>query len=270
MSDCIGPTNIIPNNNEVVLQDVNRTITVIDNNCCTTVTVTQPIVETIQVNIPGPQGPTGPSGESAPFNNLGNGYYSTTSSLNITGSLNATNITSSLYGTSSWATNAITASFISTLRATGSNTYIQFNNNGLLGASLAFAVDDFNGALYVRNQSGQDGGNIIIASRFGDAIYLGNMLGGNTSPESGLYSLNGDQIIASSNLTTYKYSNGFYNYDNPNSKHTFTGSVNISNILTLDPQHPLPSNIPTGSFAVSSSNPPKPYFWDGSNWNALY
>jgi hypothetical protein len=44
----------------------------------------------------------------------------------------------------------------------------------------------------------------------------------------------------------------------------------VNGILTLTPQNPLPSNLPTGSFAVSSSIPPKPYFWDGSNWNVLY
>jgi hypothetical protein len=49
-----------------------------------------------------------------------------------------------------------------------------------------------------------------------------------------------------------------------------SGSVNISNILTLTPQSPLPSGIATGSFAVSSSVPPKPYFYDGTTWNALY
>ena len=99
MSDCIGPTNIIPNNNEIVLQDVNRTITVIDNNCCTTITVTQPITETIQVNVLGPQGPAGsagapgpqgPPGTSVPFSNIGNDTYATTSSIEITGSLDIT------------------------------------------------------------------------------------------------------------------------------------------------------------------------------------
>ena len=49
-----------------------------------------------------------------------------------------------------------------------------------------------------------------------------------------------------------------------------TGSVTISNILTLTPQSPLPSGVATGSFAVSSSVPPKPYFYDGTTWNALY
>lgn len=49
-----------------------------------------------------------------------------------------------------------------------------------------------------------------------------------------------------------------------------SGSATISSVLTLQPQHPLPSGVPTGSFAVSSSAPPIPYFWNGSSWNALF
>ena len=50
-----------------------------------------------------------------------------------------------------------------------------------------------------------------------------------------------------------------------------TGSVSVSNVLSLAPQSPLPaaSDIPY-SFAVSASSPIKPYFSDGTNWNALY
>lgn len=51
---------------------------------------------------------------------------------------------------------------------------------------------------------------------------------------------------------------------------TISGSLTVSSILTLTPQSPLPSGVPTGSFAVSSSVPPKPYFYDGTTWNALY
>ncbi len=51
---------------------------------------------------------------------------------------------------------------------------------------------------------------------------------------------------------------------------SITGSVSISNIITLKSQHPLPSGVATGSFAVSSSSPPKPYFYNGTSWNALY
>jgi hypothetical protein len=55
---------------------------------------------------------------------------------------------------------------------------------------------------------------------------------------------------------------------------TISGSLNVTGsgaIFTLQPQSPLPTvGIPTGSFAVSSSIPAKPFFWDGSVWNALY
>jgi len=58
------------------------------------------------------------------------------------------------------------------------------------------------------------------------------------------------------------------NTDNPQTSLHISGA---SAILTLTPQHPLPIlDIPTGSFAVSASSPPKPYFWDGTSWNSLY
>lgn len=113
MSDCIGPTNIIPNNNQVILQDVNRTITVIDNNCCTDVTVTQPVTTVVQVNTPGPRGLTGPS---APFTEISPGIWSTPDNIQITGSLEVVNgITGSLLGTASYSE---TASYSTTLGAT--------------------------------------------------------------------------------------------------------------------------------------------------------
>ena len=46
-------------------------------------------------------------------------------------------------------------------------------------------------------------------------------------------------------------------------------TVESGKVFTLKPQHPLPSALP-GAFAVSSSIPPKPYFYDGTSWNALY
>jgi hypothetical protein len=52
----------------------------------------------------------------------------------------------------------------------------------------------------------------------------------------------------------------------------FSGSVIVEagEVLTLVPINPLPTGVATGSFAVSASAPPKPYFYDGTNWNALY
>jgi len=49
-----------------------------------------------------------------------------------------------------------------------------------------------------------------------------------------------------------------------------SGSIILNNLLTILPTHPLPSGVATGSFAVSSSVPPKPYFFDGTSWNVLY
>lgn len=52
---------------------------------------------------------------------------------------------------------------------------------------------------------------------------------------------------------------------------TITGSVSITNVLKLAAQSPLPaaSSVPN-SFAVSASTPTKPYYSDGTSWNALY
>jgi hypothetical protein len=94
---CIGPINIIPDNNEVVLQDVNQVITVIDNNCCTTVDITQPTTAVVQI-LTGPMGvfPTeGPYGFTGSFGISG--------SLTVTGSISSNYIqspyfTGSFYG----------------------------------------------------------------------------------------------------------------------------------------------------------------------------
>jgi hypothetical protein len=48
-------------------------------------------------------------------------------------------------------------------------------------------------------------------------------------------------------------------------------AVLTNDVLTLIPQDPLPAaNLNPYSFAVSGSSPAKPYFSDGSTWNALY
>jgi hypothetical protein len=52
---------------------------------------------------------------------------------------------------------------------------------------------------------------------------------------------------------------------------SFTGSVTISDILTITPRTTTPTGVASGSFIVSGSGVTiKPYFWDGSAWNALY
>jgi hypothetical protein len=49
-----------------------------------------------------------------------------------------------------------------------------------------------------------------------------------------------------------------------------TGSVSITNVLTLTPNDPLPTSQPTGSISVSGSGVDcKPYFYNGTDWTSL-
>lgn len=115
--------------------------------------------------------------------------------------------------------------------------------------------------------SGPSSNNIIIGTNItlkhlrGNAINIGGIIFGtgsysdiNSTPFSG--SANGKIGI---------------NVVEPTTELDVSGSVKVSNVLTLAPQHPLPaaSSYPN-SFAVSSSTPPVPYFSDGTSWNALY
>ncbi len=94
-----------------IIQEVNSpNILIITDSDQNQITVTQPLVNTIEVATPGPQGsvgpigPAGPTGASTPFTNTTGSIFSTTSSLLITGSLNITQgITGSLLGTASFA-----------------------------------------------------------------------------------------------------------------------------------------------------------------------
>jgi len=45
--------------------------------------------------------------------------------------------------------------------------------------------------------------------------------------------------------------------------------ITLGKVLTLQPTSVLPIGAPVGSFAVSSSVPPRPYMWDGTTWYAL-
>ena len=45
--------------------------------------------------------------------------------------------------------------------------------------------------------------------------------------------------------------------------------ITSGKVLTLQPTSVLPIGAPVGSFAVSSSVPPRPYMWDGTTWYAL-
>jgi hypothetical protein len=81
--------NVNTTTNTIVVQNANQTITVVDNENANIVNVTQPLVNVIEVASPGPQGPvgpTGPQGPSVPFSNIGGDIFTTTSSLQVSGS----------------------------------------------------------------------------------------------------------------------------------------------------------------------------------------
>lgn len=115
-------TQVNTTTNTVTLQNLNQIITVVDNNNGNNVEVTQPLVNVIEVATPGPQGPVGPQGPSGSFPSTGSfattgsnnfvGSQTITGSIFVSGSLTATSFTGSLQGTSSWANNATTSSYI--------------------------------------------------------------------------------------------------------------------------------------------------------------
>jgi hypothetical protein len=120
-------TQVNTTTNTVTLQNVNQTITVIDNNNGNNVNVTQPLVNVIEVAIPGTIGPQGPVGPSGSFPSTGSfattgsnifiGTQTITGSIFVSGSLISTSFTGSLQGiatTASYVLNAISSSFAST------------------------------------------------------------------------------------------------------------------------------------------------------------
>jgi hypothetical protein len=99
--------------NTVNIQTNDNQLRIISPVCNTEVNVTQPNTTVIQVATPGTIGPQGPPGPSGSFPSTGS--FATTGSnifignQTITGSVYLTGL---LFGTSSWANNALTASYI--------------------------------------------------------------------------------------------------------------------------------------------------------------
>ena len=113
----MSQVNITLNTNTVDINTTNNQIVVTDPTNPTTVNITQPVTTIVEVITAGPQGPIGPQGLPGPSGSITNtGSFVTTSSFNaFTSSYNTGSFTGSftgnLTGTSSWAINAITASF---------------------------------------------------------------------------------------------------------------------------------------------------------------
>jgi hypothetical protein len=130
------------------------------------------------------------------------------------------------------------------------------DNNTAIGYSSLYNITSGNGNIGIGTNSGYN-------NTTGDYnVYIGNEVYG-VSGESNKLKIHS----AGSNTTTPLISGDFSTRDL-----TINGDLTVSGsqVLTLQPVHPLPSSgVATGSFAVSASIPPRPYMWDGSSWYAL-
>lgn len=163
---CIGPINIIPDNNEVILQDVNQTITVVDNNCCTTVNVTQPTTEVVQIL----------AGAYIPA--IISASYSTTASYALTASYFEGLLTDRITSGEVEAVVSNTGSFF--LIRSGSNVFQQVDLTGsttfTTDADTVFLIKNFgNNPIFTVSQSGM----LILATHSIELI--------SSAPVGGIY-----------------------------------------------------------------------------------
>lgn len=69
---------------------------------------------------------------------------------------------------------------------------------------------------------------------------------------------------------TYRPSTNTLTVSNISGSITNAVTASYSDIFRIAPVDPLPASPASASFAVSASVPPVPYFWDGTEWHALY
>jgi hypothetical protein len=131
--------------------------------------------------------------------------------------------------------------------------------NGFTYADLTGTTEEYNGTVWTSGNA-----MIIPVAEMGSggAQQSAVSAGGAGSAYTGT---NCVQIYESyqpyTSCTTFQYSNTTGNVE-------INGTVSIDNVLTLQPQNPLPNAAANPySFAVSSS---KPYFSDGTTWTPLF
>ncbi len=152
---------------------------------------------------------------------------------NNTASANLNNVTDGLGN--------VTGLYVSTATTAVSGTFAVLGNMTVSGV-LAATSSNATSASYALSSS------FAVSSSFAESANNANLLDGLDST-----------VFATTGSNQFK------------SNQSITGSVSITNVLRLTAQDPLPaaSSVPN-SFAVSASTPTKPYYSDGTSWNALY
>ena len=186
------------------------------------------------------------------------------------------------------ASNVIVGQAGSNLTTGGSNTIIgdlallvgsSNKSTVIIGSQTARYITSGNNSVIIGASSVRDlvgGGNVTNTS---NGVYLGASIKANTDSETNAIAIgyavdslgSNTAVIGNDSITTTALKgNVGIGTTTPTAKLHVSGTVQFDDILSVTPQDPLPSGVPMGSFAVSSSVPPKPYFYDGTNWNALY
>ena len=188
MSDCIGPINIIPDNNQVVLLDNNKSITVVDNNCCTNVDVTQPITSVVQILT----GPIGATGE-----------FPTSGSFNLTGSINVSGSISANY----FNGGTFSGSFIGNFSGSTTDTLQDVTNNGNVTTLPITASSFYGNGLQIVGNATVTGSLTVSGSNtfknIGPAQFTGSV------DVTGSGTLNGYPLLTSNNTGSLLLSSSF-------------------------------------------------------------
>jgi hypothetical protein len=191
--------------------------------------------------------------------------YNTTNNVGITGSL--------------IVSGSITASAIS-VTSPGSPEIFSANNLYLNAANVvAITSSSLRLANFTSAQTASftpQGGDIYYNTdrhkfmAYHSSSWIELSSGSMTPPNSLTLSGSNTNGLLTYDSSTTAISQNLVSFDATNAVLQVTGSTNITNILKLSAVHPLPTGQ-MGMFAVSASGANvKPYFYDGSAWNALY